>query len=77
MNILLVIAVVVSVALVLLSLARGLFHFSRDHAAMTDKARHDNHVMQNRMMMARIKWQAVTIVLLMILGFVVAASVES
>ena len=35
---------------------------------------HDNQVMQNRMMMARVKWQAITIILLVLIGLFAAGS---
>lgn len=35
---------------------------------------HENQVMQNRMMMARVKWQAITIILLVLIGLLAAGS---
>ncbi|UNK80194.1 HIG1 domain-containing protein [Sphingopyxis granuli] len=74
MQILLVLAVVVAAGLVLFSLARGLIYFAQGHRATTEGAIHDNQVMQNRMMMARVKWQAITIILLIIIGVTAAGS---
>ncbi len=68
MNILLVLGVVVAAALVLFALARGLFHFSQGHRAQVDGTVQENQLMQNRMMMARVKWQAITIILLILIG---------
>ena len=72
MTVLLVLAVVVAAGLVLFALARGLFHFAQGHRAAMDGTSHDNQVMQNRMMMARIKWQAITIILLVLIGVLAA-----
>src|SRR3546814_3496180 len=49
---------VVAAGFVLFSLARGLFYFSQGHKAQMDGTVHENQVMQNKMMMARVKWQA-------------------
>lgn len=74
MQILLVLAVVVAAGFVLFSLARGLFHFSQGHRAAMDGTLHENQVMQNKMMMARVKWQAITIILLIIIGVTAGGS---
>ena len=74
MQILLILAVVVAAGFVLFSLARGLFYFSQGHRAAMDGTVHDNQVMQNKMMMARVKWQAITIILLVLIGFFAAGS---
>lgn len=74
MTILLVLAVIVAAGLVLFALARGLFYFAQGHRAAMDGTAHDNQVMQNRMMMARVKWQAITIILLVLIGFLAAGS---
>jgi hypothetical protein len=72
MNILLIIGVVVAAGFVLFSLARGLFYFSQGHQAVIDGKVEENQVMQNRMMMARVKWQAITIILLVLIGLLAA-----
>jgi hypothetical protein len=72
MNALLIIGVVIAAALVLAALARGLFHFSRSHQAELDGTLKENQLMQNRMMMARVKWQAITILLLILIGIFAA-----
>ena len=69
MNILLILGVVVAAGFVLFSLARGLFYFSQGHRAAMEGTVHENQVMQNKMMMARVKWQAITIILLVLIGF--------
>ena len=74
MQTLLVLAVVVAAGLVLFALARGLFHFAQGHRAAMDGTVHENQVAQNRMMMARVKWQAITIILLVIIGATAASS---
>ena len=73
MNAILIIGVVVAAALVLAALARGLFHFTRSHQAMLDGTLKENQMMQNKMMMARVKWQAITILLLVLIGIFAAA----
>lgn len=72
MQILLVLAVVVAAGFVLFSLARGLFYFSQGHRAAMDGTVEENQLMQNRMMMSRIKWQAITIILLVVIGLTAA-----
>lgn len=72
MQIFLVLAVVVAAGFVLFSLARGLFYFSQGHRAAMDGTVEENQLMQNRMMMSRIKWQAITIILLVVIGLTAA-----
>ena len=72
MQILLVLAVVVAAGFVLFSLARGLFYFSQGHRAAMDGTVEENQLMQNKMMMSRIKWQAITIILLVVIGLTAA-----
>ncbi|BBB13304.1 HIG1 domain-containing protein [Sphingopyxis sp. FD7] len=74
MEILLVLGVVIAAGLVLFALARGLFYFSQGHRAQMDGTVQENHLMQNRMMMARVKWQAITIILLVLIGLFAAGS---
>ena len=74
MQIILVLAVVAAAGLVLFSLARGLVYFARGHQAAIDGTVHENQVLQNKMMMARVKWQAITIILLIIIGLTAAGS---
>ena len=72
MEILLILGVVIAAGFVLFSLARGLFYFSQGHKAQMDGTAHENQVMQNKMMMARVKWQAITIILLVLIGLLAA-----
>ena len=72
MNILLIIGVVVAAGFVLFSLARGLFYFSQGHQAVIDGKVEENQIMQNKMMMSRVKWQAITIILLVLIGLFAA-----
>jgi uncharacterized membrane protein len=77
MNIAIIIAIIIAAGLVLISLVRGLIHFantSNDLANGTSTAAgaSHGHMMQNKMMFARVKWQAITIVLLVVLGMVAA-----
>lgn len=74
MNALLIIGVVIAAALVLVALGRGLYHFSQGHRAEMDGTLKENQLMQNRMMMARVKWQAITILLLILIGIFAAAA---
>ncbi|WP_447765369.1 HIG1 domain-containing protein [Sphingopyxis panaciterrae] len=68
MEILLVLGVVIAAGFVLFSLARGLFYFSQGHRAAIDGTVEENQLLQNKMMMARVKWQAITVVLLILIG---------
>ena len=68
MQILLILAVVGAAGFVLFSLARGLFYFSQGHRASMDGTDEENQLLQNKMMMSRIKWQAITIILLVLIG---------
>ncbi|MDZ3831793.1 MAG: HIG1 domain-containing protein [Sphingopyxis sp.] len=72
MQIILVLAVVVAAGFVLFSLARGLFYFSQGHRAALEGTVEENQLMQNKMMMARVKWQAITIILLVLVGVLAA-----
>ena len=72
MEILLILGVVIAAGFVLFSLARGLIYFSQGHRAQVDGTAHENQLMQNRMMMARVKWQAITIILLVLIGLFAA-----
>lgn len=74
MNILLVLGVVVAAGFVLFSLARGLFYFSQGHRAALEGTVEENQIMQNKMMMARVKWQAITVILLVLIGFLAAGN---
>jgi hypothetical protein len=74
MQALLILAVVVAAGFVLFSLARGLFYFSQGHRAAMEGTLQENQLMQNKMMMARIKWQAITIILLVLIGVFAAGS---
>ncbi|HMO73706.1 MAG TPA: HIG1 domain-containing protein [Sphingopyxis sp.] len=74
MQILLVLGVVAAAGLVLFALARGLFYFAQGHRAAIEGTVEQNQAMQNKMMMARVKWQAIAIILVMIIGVTAAAS---
>lgn len=79
MNIVIILAIVIAAGFVLFSLARGLIYFAQtsndiangnvDAAGVAH-----GHRMQNKMMFARVKWQAITILLLIVLGAVAANS---
>ncbi len=70
MHYLIVIAVLGAAALVLYSLARGLYYFSQTRDDIEGSGPSEAHLMQNRMMFQRIKWQAITIILLIFLGLI-------
>jgi Hypoxia induced protein conserved region len=74
MDIILILGVVVAALLVLVALGRGLFHFTQSHQAAIDGRLHENQMMQNKMMMARVKWQAITILFLILIGIFAAAA---
>lgn len=65
--------IIVSAGFVLFSLVRGLLYFARTSDALangTGDGPSEMHLAQNRMMFARVKWQAITIALLVIVGIV-------
>lgn len=74
MNYILILGIVLAAVMVLGALARGLFHFTQSHQAEMDGTLKENQAMQNRMMMARVKWQAITILLLVLVGIFAAAN---
>jgi hypothetical protein len=79
MNYAIIIAIVIAALLVLVSLVRGLIHFARTSDDLANGVADTGgpsagHVMQNKMMFARVKWQAITIILLVILGVVAGGS---
>lgn len=73
MNVVIVLLIIAAAGMVLFSLARGLYHFSRVRDEINTSGPSEAHLAQNRMMFARVKWQAITILLLVILGFVVGS----
>ncbi|MEK6542618.1 MAG: hypothetical protein AABZ45_10935 [Pseudomonadota bacterium] len=78
MNWLVILLIVVSAGFVLFSLIRGLVYFLRASDAVREGGQEgggpsEMHLMQNKMMFARVKWQAITILLLIVLGFVASA----
>ncbi|MFM6853917.1 MAG: hypothetical protein ACKOUM_07530 [Sphingopyxis sp.] len=77
MNYVVILLIVGAAGLVLFSLARGLMHFARAGEQIQHGANADgptaNHLAQNKMMFARVKWQAITIILLVVLGMLAAA----
>lgn len=74
MNWIIILLILAAAGMVLFSLARGLLYFARTHdAAHQGDGPSAMHLAQNRMMFARVKWQAIAILLLIVLGFVAAA----
>lgn len=70
MQYIIIIAVVGAAALVLYSLARGLYYFAQTRDGIDGTGPSEAHLMQNRMMFQRIKWQAITVILLILLGLI-------
>jgi hypothetical protein len=68
MNILLILLIIVTAGLVVFALARGLHAFANmKPAELDDDGIPKSLNMQNKMMFARVKWQAITILLIAIL----------
>ncbi len=74
MNIAIILLIVAAAGMVLFSLVRGLIFFGQSREAAMTADGTDLHMMQNRMMFARVKWQAITIILLVVLGLVAASN---
>jgi Hypoxia induced protein conserved region len=74
MNYIIILLIVGAAGMVLFSLARGLIHFANTSNDLANGTGPDGtgpsagHLAQNKMMFARVKWQAITIVLLVIFG---------
>lgn len=75
MSWIIVILILGAAGMVVFSLVRGLIFFARTGAAIQQdsEAAHELYLAQNRMMFARVKWQAITIVLLLLFGVLAAA----
>ena len=70
-----IIAITVAAGFVLFSLVRGLIYFARTSDQLANgTGPSQGHLMQNKMMFARVKWQAITILLLVIMGAIAAAN---
>jgi hypothetical protein len=68
MTILLVLLIIASAGAVAFALVRGLHAFANMRPAELDKdGIPESLAMQNKMMFARVKWQAITIMLLVVL----------
>ncbi len=71
MNYVIILLIVAAAGMVLFSLARGLFFFAQTSNELANgDGPNPGHVRQNQMMFARVKWQAITILLLIVLGLV-------
>jgi Hypoxia induced protein conserved region len=75
MNYVIIGLIVIAAGFVLFNLVRGLVFFAQTSDDLTNGAIDNGgpnagHVMQNKMMFARVKWQAITILLLVVLGVV-------
>ena len=70
-----ILAIVIAAGFVLFSLVRGLIYFAQTSDNLTNgTGPSQGHLMQNKMMFARVKWQAITILLLVIMGAIAAAN---
>ena len=74
MSWIIVILILGAAGMVVFSLVRGLIYFARTGAAIQQdgEAAHELYLAQNRMMFARVKWQAITIILLVLIGLFAA-----
>ncbi len=74
MSIIVILAIVLAMGAVLFALIRGLVAFLRTtEADLKGEGTSDMHLMQNKMMFARVKYQAIAVILLVILGMFAAA----
>ncbi len=74
MSIVIVIAIVFAMSAVVFALVRGLIAFLRTtEADLKGDGTSDMHALQNRMMFARVKWQAIAVVMLVLLSVIAAA----
>ena len=74
MNIIVIIAIVLAMGAVLYALIRGIVAFLRTtEADLKGEGTSEMHLMQNKMMFARVKYQAIAVILLVILGMFAAA----
>jgi hypothetical protein len=71
----LILLIIAAVAMVVVSLVRGLLYFSRASDAVRDpEGVQAMHLKSNQMMFARVKWQAIVIVLLIAIGMLAGNS---
>ncbi len=74
MSIIVILAIVLAMGAVLYALIRGLVTFLRTtEADLKGEGTSEMHLMQNKMMFARVKYQAIAVILLVILGMFAAA----
>ncbi len=80
MSVIIIIAIVLAMGAVLFALIRGLIAFLRTTEAdlkglnNQEAGTSEMHLMQNKMMFARVKYQAIAVILLVILGMLAAAN---
>lgn len=75
MSYFIILAIIIAAGFVLFSLVRGLVYFARTSDDLTNGTAtgpSQGHIMQNKMMFARVKWQAITILLLVVMGMFAA-----
>lgn len=69
----LILLVAAAMVMVAVSLVRGLLYFSRASDAVRDpEGVHAMHLKSNQMMFARVKWQAIAVLLLVGIGMLAA-----
>jgi hypothetical protein len=69
-----ILAIIIASGFVLFSLVRGLIYFAQTSDNLTNgTGPSQGHLMQNKMMFARVKWQAITILLLVAIGALASA----
>ena len=71
----LILLVIAAVVMVVFSLVRGLMYFARASDALNNPGGvHEMHLKSNQMMFARVKWQAIAIVLLIAIGLLAGSA---
>ncbi len=74
-NIILIIGIMLAAGAVVVALVRGLYYFAQSNDARLNGATSaELFQKQNQMMFARVKFQAIAVILLVVLGMVAAAS---
>jgi hypothetical protein len=70
-----ILLIAAAVIMVVVSLVRGLFYFAQASDAVRDpEAARAMHLRSNQMMFARVKWQAIAIVLLIGIGILAGSA---
>jgi predicted RND superfamily exporter protein len=73
-NIILIIGILLAAGAVVFALIRGLYYFAQSNdARLNGETGTELLQKQNQMMFARVKYQAITVILLVVLGMVAAS----